>query len=48
MWCLFMLGLYPEIHEKAFNEVNSLSQNYVSYEDSCNLTYLEAVIMVGT
>lgn len=45
LWCLFLLGLHPEVQEKAFNEVQSDSEGYISYENSCTFTYLESVIM---
>lgn len=41
-----MLGLHPEIQEKAFEEVQSTCHNYVSFEEMNSFTYLEAVIMV--
>lgn len=46
LWCLFLLGLYPEVQEKAFLEIQLKTESYVTYEDSCNLTYLESVIKV--
>ena len=46
MWCLYALGLYPEVQERAFHEVQSEYHDYVTFEEMNNFTYLDAVIMV--
>lgn len=52
MWCLYMIGLHPEVQEKAYNEVqfasikNEKITYEISYEDCSSFTYLESVILV--
>lgn len=52
MWCLYMIGLHPEVQEKAYNEVQFISvkngkmTDEISYEDCSSFKYLESVILV--
>lgn len=52
LWCLYMLGLHPEVQEKAYNEVqfatvkNDELAYAISYEDCSSFKYLESVILV--
>lgn len=42
----FLLGINPEIQEKAYDEIQSWTTDYTAHEESSNLTYLEAVLMI--
>lgn len=46
-WTLHLLGCYPDIQEKIFNEIDLVfgdDNRDVAFEDLKNLTYLECVI----
>jgi len=44
MWCIFMLGLHPDVQDQIYEEISTLQNKDVTYEDTLQLEYLDCVI----
>ena len=47
MWTLWLLGFHPDLQEKAYEEVKSVTGEVLDYDDVCNLTFLDCIIKVS-